>query len=267
MNAMTIHQEGQTPALSSATAAEPAVSGDLRRCIARFQDRTDTDAASAITPAIKTEAQAAVARYEAFLAPATDIDIATWLGEVNAATRIPMEQGALRLRVMATKGDLCHLPGACFTKATRLAVAQRTPYYPGLGDILAVCEPVAEEWRRKVSALRRIAAGGERRSGRRGPPPEMTVAEVPSPEEQLRAIRDAEASRVAVAAKMKTFRAEMSVREESMRPRPERVAPRHLTPLEEIAVLEAQIADGQDRTGSLAHLLRVQRARLEGSTA
>jgi hypothetical protein len=261
MNAMTIREDGQQAALASAPHSEPTVSRALRLSILRFQDRTDTDAASSITPAVQSEAEAAVARYERFLSPATDIQIATWLGEVNGGTRIPLEKSTLGTKVKILKGDLCHLPGACFSRETRLAVAQRVPYFPGLGDILAVCEPVAEEWRRKVAALRRIAGGGAHRGSRRGPSAEMTIAEVPTPEEQRLALERAEASKVAVAAKLKSFRAEMQRVDEAMMPRAQRVPSRRLTPQEEIATLERDIAEGKDRTGSLALLLRAHRER------
>lgn len=194
--------------------------------------------ARSLLPAMRRRAQPASAdAWDDFLRP------------LVAATRNPPTQKDFLAFVAAAAVALDGIPARLLTDQRRAAAVRRFDFWPSVADLANWLEPEAREERAALLAMQRLAS----------PKPDVAVAVAPEP-------RTPEVV-AAVADKMRALRAELHARDEAARPVRERVPPRHLTPHEEIASLEKEIAQGKDHTGSLAHLLRMQRARLEGLPA
>jgi hypothetical protein len=192
--------------------------------------------ARSLLPAMRRRAMSASAdAWDDFLRP------------LVAATRNPPTQSDFLAFVAAAAVALDGIPARLLTDQRRAAAVRRFDFWPSVADLANWLEPEAREERAALLAMERLAVAK----------PEAAVAPEPRTPEMVAAVAD----------KLRALKAEIHAQDEAARPVRERVAPRHLTPHEEIAVLEAQIADGQDRSGSLAHLLRVQRAWLEGGAA
>lgn len=108
----------------------------------------------ALTLAEWEEAQRLADKIQAMMAPVTMPVLRSWLTSVNLACRNPQtpQQFALRLgHLAAILGDL---PAAAFTLEAMRKLD--TPFFPAAHDVRSAVYPIAQEWQRVQSALRRL---------------------------------------------------------------------------------------------------------------
>lgn len=244
MNQISHRLIGSSPAIPPLPATSPWMTAAL----------THATASGALPPLVMPEGVAVVVAREARsllptmrrrAQPATAAAWDDFLRPLVAATRNPPTHEDFLAFVAAAAVALDGIPARLLTDQRRAAAVRRFDFWPSVADLANWLEPEAREERAALLAMQRLASTK----------PEVAVAPEPRTPEVVAAVAD----------KMRALRAELHARDEAARPVRERVPPRHLTPHEEIASLEKEIAQGKDHTGSLAHLLRMQRARLEGA--
>lgn len=152
--------------------------------------------------------------------------VAAWLKVVNAAVRNPQTKEDFQAKAAAIAMVCDGLPEACFTAESQRQAMAKWQFFPSAADVVAAVQPIADEWRRKAAALRRMPRGRQIQADQDDV--------VPMPDEV----------RAAFSARMKALRGELLAQERARyAPADERPKTAYLTPDQSKAAF-AKIAQG-----------------------